>query len=426
MEVKQQHRRHSGLFSVPLLSDENACNNTASQELHPTTHFLQGIPIDTFSDLLSIPDPPIRNRRRRLSAPLQETTLHNVPKNTDSNKNAKLLAAKPSRQSLCHVPLPNNKSKPDPPATVTTTDTDTNKAADTMLTLSTKENSLRVSSRWESLNVPESRLSEVPHRDFVPRAPKRSRNSIGPEQQQQQASPRHKTLLEESPFVCVPPAQIDVMSKTLHRVQSLVHSYTSNGTKTAGKDIEALTGYVMTPPTIDPFRPYEAPNKAAIYQRLGPQLKQMDEYKSKQNKLVEQVLDARGEKTRGGMKYFCVSNGHRISSAEYEKRYRVMLEEVHNVQSHAWKDYFQNLGQCSKRPSEVSSHVEQPKVATTDASLPTSKVTSATPFPCREKVSLDPEIAKAEAVLWKTIDQALATYSETVLAVAKRKQLPVS
>ncbi|GAX15566.1 hypothetical protein FisN_3Hh034 [Fistulifera solaris] len=379
---------------MPSLSDENA-SNTVERMKHADMPFQQTLSSKDSSS--SLPDgittsnALLTNRRRRLSAPLQDLTHHSAFKNGDSTVRVEKLATKPSRQSLCHIPLPIN-------------------AKDQSNFL--KENS--------------GLTAEVLNRDIAPRAPKRSRNSLNPEE-----LPDNNTiLLEESPFVCIPPSQLYSMATTLQQAQSLVHSYTSSEAKSAKEDIEELTGYVLSSPTVDPVLPYQAPDKAAIYQRLGPQLKQMDEYKSNQSRLAEKILDARSEKGRGGMKYFCVSNGQRISSVEYEKRYRVMLEEVHKVQSHAWKKYFQNLSSCSEKlrsssqPTSRAHHESRAEETHLRFSLGASQQTSA--LPCRDKISHDPEIAKAEAVLWKTIDQALATYSETVLEIAKRKHIPAA
>jgi hypothetical protein len=45
------------------------------------------------------------------------------------------------------------------------------------------------------------------------------------------------------------------------------------------------------------------------------------------------------------------------------------------------------------------------------------------PFPDREEESSDPDIAKAERVLWSRIDSALQEYSEEVLRIRKSRQL---
>jgi hypothetical protein len=395
MEVKQQVRQLLNSFpSMPPLRDENA-SNTIERTPHADAPFLQALPSEEssslFPDVISTSNPFPENRRRRLSAPLQDLALHNAFQNGDSSIRVEKLATKPSRQSLCHIPL--------------------------AIKLNDKVNPMKENS---------GPTAEVLNRDFAPRAPKRSRKSLNPEE-----LPSSDTmLLEDSPFVCIPPSQLDSIAKTLQHAQSLIHSYTSNETKSAKNDIEELTGYVLSSPTVDPFLPYQVPDKAAIYQRLGPQLKQMDEYKSNQSRLAEKILDARGEKGRGGMKYFCVSNGQRISSAEYEKRYRVMLKEVHKVQSRAWEDYFQNLSSCSEKlrcSYKTSSQAPQESGAN-EKHLPFSlgKPHQTATLPCRDKISHDPEIAKAEAVLWKTIDEALATYSETVLEIAKRKHIPAA
>ncbi|GAX19097.1 hypothetical protein FisN_3Lh034 [Fistulifera solaris] len=395
MEVKQPIRQLSDIFpSVPSLSDENA-SNTVERTPHADIPFQQTLSSEHSSsplqDVTSKWNAFPGNRRRRLSAPLQDLTHHSSFKNGESTVRFEKVATKPSRQSLCHIPL----------------------------SIIVKDQS--------TLMKQNSRLTgEVLNLDIAPRAPKRSRNNLNPEE-----LPNSNTmLLEDSPFVYIPPSQLDSMAITLQHAQSLVHSYTSNEAKSAKKDIEELTGYVLSSPTVDPLLPYQAPDKAAIYQRLGPQLKQMDEYKSNQSRLAEKILDARGEKGRGGMKYFCLSNGQRISSAEYEKRYRVMLEEVHKVQSHAWKDYFQNLNSCSEQLRSSSESISRaPHQSGADETQP--RFSLGTPhqtvtLPCRDKISHDPEIAKAEAVLWKTIDQALATYSETVLEIAKRKHIPAA
>ena len=220
--------------------------------------------------------------------------------------------------------------------------------------------------------------------------------------------------------------------------------------------------------------------------KMGPELKNMDKMKQMKAKVVEEITGCRVEKAGGGKsRYVHQRTNRRIRPADYEEMYMTMQDEFTSIRSKAWGSYFAHLRQeqqqktenrpqdpcsatkrlfgASPRPlnrrqdnmdltaeddlpeeseesplvqvetvelHQVSASNEEDVVKDNDGSsyhdmFPEKKATDEKkllPLPSRDETCSDPDIARAEKKLWRSIDEALEVYSGEVLAIRAAKR----
>jgi hypothetical protein len=169
-----------------------------------------------------------------------------------------------------------------------------------------------------------------------------------------------------------------VNSQDLQELRKLVRSYTSLPLDSRDncwelQDIRERTGYVLTPPLtcLDDIL-HGDPNlddsdssgandhheeqqqqqqdkqslkasKMNLLVQMGPQLQYMDEKKTEQIQNSMSATDCFVEKKRGRYMYYDVSSNRTIPPDEYEQRYLLMLQDIHNIRSQEWAQHFQQV-----------------------------------------------------------------------------------
>jgi hypothetical protein len=254
------------------------------------------------------------------------------------------------------------------------------------------------------------------------------------------------------------------------------------GTSNAAKKIEELTRYplVATPvPAWDSSSQSLLERRHALLVKLGPIVERMDKGKTAEKDICERVTGFRVEKTRNGRyRYLNSETNMRISPKQYEEVYLEQLqkssEEKGLVIQQFLRDFDMSVHQrrigehdstfgqpCDVTPrnmgetdvnvigtmevkSEACELVEDDSMDISESQSP--RVTEGTGLssdvngddiliesatdatrhvivhlPPREEVPTDTEIAKAHKELWRSIDDALETYSRAVLAIQASK-----
>jgi len=197
----------------------------------------------------------------------------------------------------------------------------------------------------------------------------------------------------------------------------------------------------------------------------------MDQGKEYERKMYERETGYRAEKTRGGRyRYFSNATNKRITPLEYEEIYLPKVAVTTSEKSIAIKQFLQgfdkdvwgetaeyaNDEQQARQSNEEDSHADEIVDTTADEikvveddNMDIEESPSATneeeetndeaiqlvttsakvaprqmvlPLPSRDEVSSDPDIAEAHRKLWAAFDDALETYSRTVLAIEAAKE----
>lgn len=218
--------------------------------------------------------------------------------------------------------------------------------------------------------------------------------------------------------------------------------------------------------------------KFAVLQGMENDLRRLDATKQMDAKVVAAVTQCRVQRVRGSgsFRYFLDQTGEPVTPQEYEMRYMLMLETINRIRSEAWSNYFDQLEQddCWKTITVVSLTLENKDEqsdnasgkdhgSADDPSSPAASAFNEDPLangsqddaqsntssqpnvsPAKQVevddevemevvddavVALsppaspflgdndDPELARVEQKLHDTIDRALATYSEEVMAI---------
>lgn len=394
-----QTRRQSTSFNVPPLppraqksQDDTAVagKQLTRRNSLPSAHFLSGVQLDR-CDVMSIPDPPSPPQ------PLRDLTPSKLNANHHQQQVSSSSSKKRSRASLGHVAL---APKPSP----------------IVLPPASKD-------------VAELKPYKSPPKEHK----KTKRLSIAKDDDDDDdelATDALAELKQAVPTAATLPT-IDSLPtlETLNQARRLVRAFTllspqSQPIVLSERDQHVLAGYPLVAPpasteTSDdeptitsPSRTSHAVSKQTVWASLGPDgLRCLDECKLRDTAQALAVTHCRVDKAPGGWYvYTHVPTNTRLHPADYEQRYRVMLEEVGALASRRWTEHFASLRQPSKAlPNPVQTS-------------PLSFLPPLLPLPSRDDVSSDPEIAAAEERLWSTIDEALADYSATVLAIRARRR----
>ncbi|KAI2498247.1 hypothetical protein MHU86_16226 [Fragilaria crotonensis] len=257
------------------------------------------------------------------------------------------------------------------------------------------------------------------------------------------------------------------------------------GSSDAAKKIEELTSYplVSTPdPAWDSSSQGVFDRRHALLVKLGPIVERMDRGKTAEKDLSERETGFRVERARSGRyHYFNSETNARVSPEEYEEVYLKQLQKSSKEKGLVIQQFLRNFDKSvhhsrieesesvvavdqsqvvhmslnlatsgvnltdtvdfknvrceiieddnmdiSESPSsfEHASHMHSNDVG--GDGIPVEMATSAPDqlvltLPPRGEVPTDPEIAKAYHKLWRTIDDALETYSRSVLAIQTSK-----
>ena len=255
------------------------------------------------------------------------------------------------------------------------------------------------------------------------------------------------------------------------------------GTSNAARKIEELTRYplVATPvPAWDGSSQSLLERRHALLVKLGPIVERMDKGKTAEKDICERVTGFRVEKTRNGRyRYLNSETNMRISHKQYEEVYLEQLQKsseekglviqqflrdfdmsVHQRRIGEHDSTFgqpcdgtsRNLGETDVNvvgtvevKSEACELVEDESMDISESQSPRETegaelssdangddilIESATDatrqvivhLPPREEIPTNTEIAKAHKELWRSIDDALDTYSRTVLAIQASKE----
>lgn len=413
-------------------------------------HFLQGIQLECFDDVLSIPDPPspFNGSSRRVSCPplhpLREISNASGPEDDGDSGATKKSTSLSKRKSMSSV---NIHSEP----------------------ISGVEIPLNKDSVKE-INAPKSKRRKKRQSIMLP-------SDVEPSDGNSDVYTQTFAAFKNEPSPPATPARetktpIKPPTATLQYLREIIHEYTLAPKArrldcSPAKELFERTGYAVRsdPPTTEngsneKVTPLELSRdqKLAFFMKLGPDLQRMDACKVSDAKMVAEVTQCQPVKVRGGFYHYVHSvNGRTVSPEEFEDRYLMMLEEVNRIRSQAWLEYFCKLRDDHETITKVSlletnyngdestfdiemDHMPQAQNDVSDA----SKVSVAAEesldqfeeeddsdlpgfqLPVRDEESSDPVIARAERKLWTAIDKALAEYSREVLAAqSAASQTPV-
>jgi hypothetical protein len=361
-------------------------------------HFLHGINVESCQNLLSIPDPPTPGKinRRRQSSPgpmLQplpfDDLTHSSKVNQQNNKVAQRSKSKSKRprKSFSHVPSPvltdldpisSRRGDGDDETGIRekgATETATESSYESFNTLQVADDYVEKSDadasvtkrrkKRQSIALPSDTTTGTQEYFSTFMTYKKAPPTA---QKEEQPSATVATTLSVASMEQRPTA---VSSQDLQELRKLVRSYTSLplDSRNNCQDLQVIrerTGYVLTPPLtrlddvlhVDPNlddsdssdaeqqqqdKQSLKASKMNLLVQMGPQLQYMDEKKVEQIQNSQHATACFVEKKRGRYMYYDVSSNRPIPPDEYEQRYLLMLQEIHNIRSQEWAQHFQQV-----------------------------------------------------------------------------------
>jgi hypothetical protein len=322
-------------------------------------HFLQGIQLDSCSDLLSIPDPPSPGKqvlnRRRMSSPLVRPfrDLSNEPHidNTPTTKTiTSAIKQVQSRKSLCHVPF-------SPPASLdqASAGESTTLLPPALIVIGSRDEQEATSTTIDYASVTRRRKKR---QSIVLPIDHAAQDGMAADCICQTFVTFKKPSPErfEAPETASPESHI-FTTDNLAELRRLVREYCSlppdaRVGSTDAKGIENLCGYIVAPPLPDDTD-LKAPvsqsilssqeSKMELLRPMEPALRRMDNAKIKESKKIQDITECLVQKSGGKYRYFHLPTGRHISADEYEQRYRLMLDEITKIRSEEWANYFQDI-----------------------------------------------------------------------------------
>ena len=182
-------------------------------------------------------------------------------------------------------------------------------------------------------------------------------------------------------------------------------------------------------------------SKRNIINGMGALVKNMERRKKRQDSVLEQGTGCRVEKKKGRYRYFNIESGERISSKKYQGLYLSRIKENRNMEKKSPKETKEyKLLKNDQRHGDFKARNKEERGTTintehnkgtcdrshpvTVPALPEKEIAvEQCPFPCRDDIPSDPELAAAQEKLFATFDSALEEYSREIMRInAKRQQ----
>lgn len=179
--------------------------------------------------------------------------------------------------------------------------------------------------------------------------------------------------------------------------------------------------------------------KRDILQGMGPMCQIMEQKKRSENEMLESFTGCRSERRKGKYRYISISTGRKVKSSDYERLYLKMLEDHKKqrmLEMETESNAIEKTSGLQEDGTALASNIEgndadvDQEHRISEANEDTLETTGNDftevqdiddSIPSQDEISSDPEIAAAQLKLFATFDAALKEYSDTILAIRKKR-----
>lgn len=152
--------------------------------------------------------------------------------------------------------------------------------------------------------------------------------------------------------------------------------------------------------------------KRNLFEKIRPLVQVMEIKKKEDTAMFEDATKCRVERKKGKFRYVSLATGKKVSSKEYERKYLLQIQEKRKARLIANN---KPIIQMSSNDSSNHSDKESLEDAETANTLLPQDDIDTVPFPLRDDVPSNSDMAAAQRKLFEAWDLALDEYTETVL-----------